>query len=233
MPRRGLRACRRRGRRRVWRRVAIGVLVPLLLLGVCLFRCRPVVQQFAKSNAAWLAEKTANETVARVMGEHTAICRDLISVSYNTDNVLSSVIVDAAGVNTVKTAAAAAIMDALAEKTNIDVAIPLATLLGWDWASGIGPRVSVSLSMTSSVFTTVASSLEEVGMNQTAYRVNIHVKIHLWLVTPAGYADVTVETDFPMAETVLLGEVPENFTQVYGDSQDTIGEIFDYGTLND
>ncbi len=233
MARRGLRAHGQRGLFRPWQRVLAGLLVLIVLTVVCFFRCRTAVYQFAKNSAAWRAEKAANESVAQVLAQHADLCRSLISVSYNTDNVLASVVLDSAGMNVLKTAASAAIMDALADMHTLTVHIPLATLLRMDWMSGLGPRIAVPLSITGSVFTNITSSLEESGMNQTAYRVNIHVKIGLWLVTPAGYADVTVETAFPMAEAVLLGEVPENFTQVYGDSQDTIGEIFDYGTLND
>ncbi len=230
MPRRGL---RHRPRMRLWQRILLILLVFLAVIGACFARCRPVVEQYAKSHAVRLAETTANETVAQVLQAHTAACRSLIAVSYNSDNILSDVRVDAATVNTVKTAASAAVTDAFAGISTLTVDIPLGAMLGLTWISGLGPRVSVPLSMTNSVFTTVTSSLEDVGMNQASYRVNIHVKIHLWVVTPAEYAEVVVETDFPMAEAVLLGEVPENFTQVYGDSQDTIGEIFDYGTLND
>ncbi len=233
MRRRGLRAHRRCGLFRPWQRVLAVILCLLVLLVVCFFRCRTAVYQFAKSGAAWTAEKTANETVAQVLAEYADLCRQLISVSYNNDNVLSSVMLDSAGLNIIKTAASVAIMDALEDYRTVTVHMPLATLLRMDWMSGLGPRIAVPLSVSGSVFTNITSSLEEVGMNQSTYRVNIHVKIGLWIVTPAGYADVTVDAAFPMAEAVLLGEVPENFTQVYGDSQDTIGEIFDYGTLND
>ncbi len=233
MRRRGLRMHGHQRRFRPWQRLLAVVVCLSMVLTVCFFRCRTAVYQFAKSQAAWVAEKATNETVAQVLIQHTDLCRNLISVSYNNDNILSGVVLDSAGLNTIKTAAAVAIMDALEDFHTVTVKMPLATLFRADWMSGLGPRIPVRLSLTGSVFTTITSSLEEVGMNQSSYRVNIHVKISLWIVTPAGYADVAIETDFPMAEAVLLGEVPENFTQVYGDSQDTIGEIFDYGTLND
>lgn len=232
MRRRGLRAYRR-VQIRTWHRVLAVLLVFAVLACVCLIRCRTVVYEFAKSNAAWTAEKTTNETVSRVLGEKNELCRSLISVAYNDEQILSHVTVDSAGINTIKTAASVAVMDALEDATSVTVGIPLGTFLGLDWLSGCGPIISVPMSATQSVFTSISSSLTDVGINQSAYRVNIHVKVNLWIVTPAGYADVTVENDFPVAETVLLGKVPDNLTEVYGDDQDTIGEIFDYGTVND
>ncbi len=232
MRRRGLRAYRR-VRIRPWHR-ALAVLLALAVFAcVCLVRCRTVVYEYAKSSAAWTAEKTTNETVSRVIEEKNELCRSLISVAYNDEQILSNVTVDSAGINTIKTAASVAVMDALENATSVTVGIPLGTFLGLDWLSGWGPMISVPMSATQSVFTSITSSLTDVGINQSAYRVNIRVRVDLWIVTPAGYASVTVENDFPVAETVLLGKVPNNLTEVYGDDQDTIGEIFDYGTVND
>ncbi len=232
MRRRGLRAYRCAWMR-PWYRVFAVLLGLAVLLGVCFVRCRTVVYEFAKSSAAWTAEKTTNETVSRVLAERAELCRSLVSVAYNDELILSHVTVDSAGVNTIKTAASVAVMEALESATSVTVGIPLGTFLGLDWLSGWGPMIRVPMSATQSVFTSISSSLEDVGINQSTYRVNIHVKVNLWIVTPAGYASVTVENEFPMTEMVLLGKVPDNLTEVYGDSQDTIGEIFDYGTIND
>lgn len=232
MRRRGLRSYRRSWIR-PWHRAVAVLLLLAVLLCVCFVHCRTVVYEFAKSNAAWTAEKTTNETVARVLEEKNELCRSLVSVAYNNEQILSHVTVDSAGINTIKTAASVAVMDALKNRSTVTVHIPLGTFLGLDWLSGWGPLISVPMSMTQSVFTSISSELTEVGINQSSYRVNIHVKVSLWIVTPAGYAGVTVESGFPMTEMVLLGKVPNNLTEVYGDSQDTIGEIFDYGTVND
>lgn len=232
MRRRGLRSYRRSWIR-PWHRAVAALLLLAVLFCVCFIHCRTVVYEFAKSNAAWTAEKTTNETVSRVLEEKNDLCRSLISVAYNDEQILSHVTVDSAGINTIKTAASVAVMEALEDATSVTVGIPLGTFLGLDWLSGWGPLITVPMSATQSVFTSISSSLTDVGINQSAYRVNIHVKVNLWIVTPAGYASVTVENDFPMTEMVLLGKVPDNLTEVYGDSQDTIGEIFDYGTIND
>ncbi len=232
MRRRRLRAYRR-GKIRPWHRALAVLLALAVLTFVCLIRCRTVVYEYAKSSAAWVAEKTTNEVVSRVIEEKNELCRSLISVAYNDEQILSHVTVDSAGINTIKTAASVAVMEALENAASVTVGIPLGTFLGLDWLSGWGPIISVPMSATQSVFTSITSSLTEVGINQSSYRVNIRVKVNLWIVTPAGYASVTVENDFPVAETVLLGKVPDNLTEVYGDDQDTIGEIFDYGTVND
>ena len=197
---------------------------------VLIVRMQPVVREYAESRARILAEQIANEAVAQVLSEQTSLCRSMLRVSYNEQQVLSSVIADAGAVNAIKTAVAALVADRMAGISSVNIGVPLGTLIGSEWFSGWGPLVPFSIGVTSRVLTTVSSSLEAVGINQSAFRLLLHVHISLSVVTPQALSSVSVDTAFPMAETVLLGDVPDNLTEVYGDDQTLLGKIFDYGT---
>ena len=227
----------RRRRHRCWRwmsrRAVLLMAVVLFVVTAMAFRCRPVVTTFAESQALWLATKVANQTVAHILEQQADTCRSIVRMTYNDRQVLSSLTADTVAVNTVKTAVTAAIIERMEAISTVDVGIPLGTLLGLDWLSGWGPVIPFSMSVTGTVLSSVATSLEAAGMNQTNFRVLVNVQICLYLVTPGGRTSVSTDLSYPMAETVLLGEVPDNLTEVYGDDQNTIGEIFDYGTVND
>jgi len=205
------------------------LVVVLLVLGL-FFKCRPTLTAFAESQAVWIATKTANQTVARVLEQYSDVCRRMIQVHYTDNQQLSSVIPDSAAINTVRTSITDAAMEEMEKLSSFSVSIPTGTLLGFDWLSGWGPLISFPISFTSTVLSDVSSSLEAVGMNQSTYRVLIHLDINLYVVTPGGRSSVGAELSYPMAEAVLLGEVPDNLTEVYGDDQTLLGKIFDYGT---
>ena len=223
---------KRRQRHRVCRCLRMLLLLPVLagLLLLMMIRCRPVLTAFAESEAVWIANKIANETVAEILQQEAELCRSMIHVSYNDRQLLSAVVTDTTAVNTVKTAATAAVIRKMEGLSSISVDIPFGTLAGFDWLSGWGPLVRFPMSVTSTVLSTVSSSLEAAGMNQTTYRVMVHMDISLYVVTPGGRSSVAAESSYPMAEAVLLGEVPDNLTEVYGDDQTLLGKIFDYGT---
>ncbi len=202
-----------------------------LLAAVAFFRCRPVVAAFAESHAVWLSTDIANRQVAAVLEDKADLCRSMIAVAYNNEKILSSVVTDTAAINAIRTEATNRIMAAMDGLTTIQVGIPLGTLAGWDWCSGWGPVISVPLSVTCTVVSDVSSKLEAAGMNQTHYRVILDMTVQTYVVTPSGRSSVAVDVSFPMAETVLLGDVPENLTEVYGDDQTVLGKIFDYGTV--
>lgn len=205
------------------------LLLPLLTAGAFLLRCRPLVLAFAESEALWIAERTVNTAAETVIDDNAALCRSMIETTYNDQHVLASVVTDAAAVNRMKTAIGSEIMRQMDGLTEVYASMPLGTMLGLDFLSGWGPLISLPMSVTNSVFTTVSSSLEAIGMNQTSYRVLINVEVSLYVVTPGGRTTAKLNTAFSVAEAVLLGDVPEALTEVYGDDQSVLGKIFDYG----
>lgn len=220
-------------RRRWWHRwgkVGVVLLSVFLLMAGLFLKCRPVLTAFAESQAVWIATKTANQTVAEILEQYADLCRGMIQVQYADDQHLSSVMPDSASINTVRTAITETAMREMDQLASMSVAIPTGTLLGFDWLSGWGPLVTFPISFTSTVLSDVSSSLEAVGINQSTFRVLIHLDISLLVVTPGGRSSVGAQLSYPMAEAVLLGEVPDNLTEVYGDDQALLGKIFDYGT---
>ena len=222
---------------RRWRRcrrrasvVLIVVLCVLGLIGLMFLRCRPIMTAFAESQAVWTATKIANQVAADVLLEYAELCADTIVVSYDGEQKLSSVRTDTAVVNTVRTKMTDRVITAMEQFSSLSVALPMGTLTGWDWFSGLGPLLTFPVSFTATVCSDVSSSLVAEGINQSLYQVLIHLEISLYVVSPAGRSTVGARVSYPMAETVLLGEVPDNLTEVYGDDQSVLGQIFDYGT---
>lgn len=223
----------RRGRRTIAhiRAVSIVVLCVIGLLGFAFFRCRPVLQAFAESQAVWIATKIANQTASDVLSEYKDDCADMIVVIYDGQQKVSAVETDSSAVNAVRTAMTDQAITAMEAVTSLPVSIPLGTLTGWHWISGWGPLITFPISFTATVISGVSSSLIAEGINQSTYRVEIGLEIALLVVSPVGRTTVSASVSYPMAEAVILGEVPDNLTEVYGDDQSLLGQIFDYGTI--
>ena len=218
-------------RRRRHLKIILIVLVTFSLLVTAYFRCRPILTAFSESQAVWTATKIANRTVEDVLNQYADVCQNMIKVSYTETAQLSSVIPDTTAINKVRTAITEGAIREMESFTSLSVSVPIGTFLGADWLSGWGPLLTFPISFTATVISDVSSSLEAVGINQSTYRVLVHLDIHLYVVTPGGRSTVGTQVSYPMAEVVLLGEVPNNLTEVYGDDQTLLGKIFDYGTV--
>lgn len=199
---------KRRERPCLRRKIAAVLAVILLLLMILYIRWQPVVSVYAQSSAEWTAKEVVNGAVAAVLEEKSALCRTLVQVHYTADDRLSGILMDTAAVNTVQAAVTAAIMERMDSMNSLRVDIPLGTLLGWDWISGWGPGVPFLMGVDAGVVSEVNSAWETVGINQSAYRVLIHVRVSLTVINPGGRSSGVVDMDFPVAETVIMGEVP-------------------------
>lgn len=221
---------RRRNFRRLW--LCSFCIVFLLVLPIGLyFRFRPVLTDFSESQALWVITKVANDAVEQTLLECADLCDTIVAVTYTDEERVSSVVPDTKSVNLVRTAVTQSAMKAMEREQSLIVTIPLGTLLGTEWLSGWGPLVSFPISCTATVLSDVSSSVESVAINQSIYTLNIELDVRLLIVSPGGRSSVATKVAYPMAETVLLGEVPDNLTEVYGDDQTLLGQIFDYGTV--
>lgn len=230
------RGCIRRFRRsrrfaRRWRIAVIAFISVIALVGLAFFQCRPIMTAFAESQAVWNVTKIANQTAMQVLSEYADTCKHTISIEYDSSQKISSILANTAGINMVRSVMTETVMQVIEQSASIAVAIPLGTLSGWHWLSGLGPLLTFPVSFTATVLSDISSSLVATGINQSTYQVLIHLDISLYVVTPMGRSTVGTRVSYPMAETVLLGEVPDNLTEVYGDDQSLLGQIFDYGTI--
>ncbi len=219
-----------RRRRKRLATVLITLVCAFGLFGTAFLRCRPVMTAFAESQAVWEATKIANQTVAQVLNEYADVCANAVNVTCDGAQKVSSVYIDTSVVNMVRTAITDRTITAIEQFSLLYVSLPAGTLLGWDWVSGFGPLMTFPISFTATVLSDTTSTLVAEGINQSIYRVLIHLEIQLYVVSPAGRSTVGACASYPMAEVVLLGEVPDNLTEVYGDDQTLLGQIFDYGT---
>ena len=59
--------------------------------------------------------------------------------------------------------------------------------------------------------TELKSDLTEAGINQTKYSLYLTVTIEMTAILPAHSTDIVVSYDYPVSETVIVGEIPDMY----------------------
>ena len=103
--------------------------------------------------------------------------------------------------------------------------IPLGSVLPGMMLAGYGPNIRVTVMSVGNISAEFQNEFFAAGMNQTLHRVVLTVTSELRLLLPGGIYEFTDETRMILAETVLLGQVPQS----YVDLSDT-ESYFRYGT---
>ena len=124
------------------------------------------------------------------------------------------------------------VTDALTHE-RMTVRIPLGSLSGSALLSGKGPDVRVKLAVSQKITCAVRGDFTESGINQTLHRVFLRVTVEVCALLPGAVQTFSVPTDICVAETVIIGKVPEAYTRIDRFASDVteteIDDISDYG----
>jgi sporulation protein YunB len=94
------------------------------------------------------------------------------------------------------------------------VHIPLGSALGMTLFAGAGPKIEVQILPVGSVHAAFLTDFSTAGINQTRHRVSLTLTAQVQMVIPTGAKKVEVSTQVAMAESIIVGEVPDTFTDV-------------------
>jgi len=189
-----------------------------------------VIINYAESQATSIVFNIANDEIEKEMARQGVTYNDIVKLSKNSENNISALEIDAVKINQMKSRISSQISKEIGKYEEYNISVPIGTLTGNEYLLGFGPKIKFRMKITSSVFTGFESNFYSAGINQVLHQVVIKVKIKGNLVLPWNTKGFETNTDVIAAQTVLVGVVPDAFTNVIeADGGEIASEIFDYG----
>ncbi|MDO4572578.1 MAG: sporulation protein YunB [Clostridia bacterium] len=195
------------------RLVALGlaalVLCAFLFININL---RPVLVGLASARVQAIAAQAMNDAILEVIGDGTRYA-ELVTIHANDEKVYllqansSKLNVLAADCGN----AALARITALGEQ---GVKIPLGTITGVPIFSGVGPQITMKFTPAGAVKGSFESEFTSAGINQTMHRIHLKLTATLRVILPGESHTLTVDAAAPIAENIIVGEVPNAYTNV-------------------
>lgn len=212
--------------------VLIVVLVFAMLISsfYSFFYVRKVIINYAESVATSIVFEIANDIIEKEMANQAITYNDIVLLTKNSDNNISALEINATKINTMKSRISSEISKAIGKSEKYKISVPIGTLTGNEYLLGFGPKVKFDMQITSSVFADFKSNFYSAGINQVLHQIVIEVQIKGNLVLPWNTKGFSTKTSVIAAQTVLVGIVPDAFTNVIeADGGEIASEIFDYG----
>ncbi len=210
--------------------LTITVLVFILILRVVNFRIMPTFRTVAESKAQSVATLCVNTAVNELMKSGRYTYDALMDIRVGESGNVIAIQSNVATINQMK----AELADEISKKIeNLDVSesyIPFGNFLGSDIFSGIGPRIPVRIVPLGYSVINMKNSFESAGINQTKHEVYLDITVSVTALLPVSRAGASVSTMVPIAETIIVGEVPDNYTNVEGldgSAQDATLDLID------
>lgn len=219
-------------RHRPGRRWWLIVLAMILLFVALDWHLRPLMSSYGVNQATLTATQVIHEAVTDILTREEISYQDLVQLDKNETGDIRAVEANIVRVNQMKSAITTEVSKRLSDHKRVDIQIPLGTLIGGSFLSGRGPRIPIRVSMNGAVLATIHSSFSDAGINQTAHQITLELKAPMVLALPGNTVPVEVHTSFVIAETILVGEVPDSFTEVDGSQAGILGQILAYGGKN-
>ncbi len=161
-------------------------------------------------------EEIANSAI------HTAI--DVTSQKYNyselvdiyrsSDGSIQSVSVDTMKANNLKSEIAKNVIDYLNTSEHYTVSVPLGNFLGSEFLSGFGPKIKFRIIPFDIAHIDFESKFTPAGINQVLHTLSVKVDVNIGALLP-GFEEISNLTSRAVvAETVIIGDVPETYFNV-------------------
>lgn len=208
------------------------LLVICLILGYIYYRIQPVIIRYSESIAETVMLNSANQAIVSILENQNFSYSDIAVIKRDNQGLVKSLEIDTYKINYLKSNISNEISNIIAQKERYDVSIPIGTFLGNSFTVGFGPDINFKMQMTSTAFVDFEHEFKSAGINQVLHRVVVKIKICGSLIVAGYKRGISADTTAIAAQTVIVGSVPEAFTNVIEEESDnTAGLINDYGSV--
>ena len=204
-----------------WRRALLCLLVCLALIaGGLLYVERNltrVVLSLAQAQARAMAVRILNEAAAELLATGEVTYDILMHVTADEGGQVRLIQANTPEMNRLASRVSLLSQEKLQAARDQVVRVPLGSALGMTLFAGAGPKIEVHVLPVGSVHAAFHTDFQTAGINQTRHRVTLALTAQVQLVIPTGAQVVEASTQVAMAESIIVGEVPETFTDVGND----------------
>ncbi len=172
----------------------------------------PIVTRLAEAEAGNIVTAVVNNSIAARVADGEMRYNDIIKLEKGENGAVKAVVTDVAKVNILKSAITADVISAIADDMGAEISIPIGNLTGIKLLSGKGPEIPIELVSAARTNTEFINRFTSAGINQTCHRIIVRVNAGVNLMIPGKTIYTEISAEVAVAETVIIGDVPESYT---------------------
>jgi len=211
------------------RRKLLGVLLLgglVLILTVVMLagtQLRPLLESLAVTRVSNTVNRIIVEAVDESIQNGSIRYEQLISFEKDSEGHITAVHSNMAACNRLQAEILDIILERISQVSARELSIPVGTLTGSALLAGRGPRVTVRMESVGSSSARFRNEFSSAGINQTNHRVILYIDVSVSILLPGFAAATKVSNAVTVAETVIVGSVPDTYTY-FGTDPDTYEE---------
>lgn len=204
-----------------WFRKLLWIFLALLLVAFVVFcvirhKYDEVIRQLAQVQIRNSTSDLTNNAIAKQIANGNIAYDRIVYFEKDLDGRITALKTNIGEVNRLKTDILKIINDEILALDSSDLGIPLGSLFLPEFISGKGPEIPVHIIAIRNSDATFVSHFSEAGINQTLHQVTMVVSVDVAVLVLGKTDTFTMTSEVVVAETVIVGAVPDTFLQSGG-----------------
>lgn len=195
--------------------LAVALVLAGSVIGLLEVKLRPVVAEIAAAQAQNTMTSTIETAITADLAARQVNYGDFVSIQRDERGMITALTTDMARMNLLRAELTSTILDALEGVDVSVIQVPLGSLFDLEplWAKG--PALQARAMTVGTVRAEFDSQLTSAGVNQTLHRIWMEVDVPMTLLLPGGEVETSIHTRLCVAETVIVGQVPDTYLQLH------------------
>ena len=211
---RGFYYSRTRLRLRTVRRAAAFALLVLVLLAAltATARMKPILERLAAARVSNTVTGIVTRAVYEAVQSGEISYDGLISFEKDSEGKVTALYSNMAAFNRLQAEILSTVLDRIGQVDTRELSIPVGSLTGSALLAGRGPAISVRMESVGSSNAWFENEFLSAGINQTRHNIVLHIDVYVSILLPGFTTATKVSNSFTVAETVIVGSVPGQYT---------------------
>lgn len=188
------------------------LLIFALIIDIC-FCLHKLFCQIALSDAEDRITVMVSNTVKGIMNSGEYDYDYFVSLEKDNSGNITAISANMAGINDLAAELISRLADA-SSTVSFDVGVPVGNLLGISFLLNKGPVIPAKVTMMTSSGISFSNELVSSGINQSKHLITLRVHVNVSVIVPWAVVSSGVDTDVLVAETVIVGRVPDTYVNL-------------------
>jgi sporulation protein YunB len=184
------------------------LLAIFVTLAILIHKASPSLAVLAKAEAREYVMRAINDSVKQEVDGGRLRYDEMVSLVRDGDGAVSALVTDMVKLNLIQANISNRIALNVVNLINNNMSIHLGDIANSVFFSGRGPAIPVRVQAVSDVSTRVVNSFTDSGINQTHHKIALEVSVTVEILIPGGNTSAEVVTEVAVAETIIVGKVP-------------------------
>lgn len=205
-------------RRRFKRKLIFYTILVILAAAFALLRGRlwPVVLQLAQTQVTNTTSDLINDAISQQIEQGNIQYDRIVYFEKDLDGRITALKTNMSEVNRLKTDILNLINDEILAQDTESLGVSIGSLILPEFLTGKGPDIPVRLVAIRNSDADFHSYFSEAGINQTLQQLTMEVKVDVAILVLGRTQSFTVSSQVVVAETVIVGDVPQTFLNTGG-----------------